>query len=93
MEYAQIFIDNIFRLHGLLEVIISDQDPRFTGKFWRALFWLARYGSSVQYCVSSSDRWTVREDDSDAGEFLETVRQKTPLDLELVSGIGGVCGK
>ena len=33
MEYAQIFIDNVFRLYGLPEVIISDQDPRFTGKF------------------------------------------------------------
>ena len=38
MEYAQIFIDNVFRLHGLPEVIISNRDPRFTGKFWRALF-------------------------------------------------------
>ena len=33
LEYAQIFIDNVFQLHGLPEVIISDQDPRFTGKF------------------------------------------------------------
>ena len=24
MEYAQIFVDNVFRLHGLLEIIISD---------------------------------------------------------------------
>ena len=38
MEYAQIFVDNVFRLHCLPEVIISDQDPRFTDKFWRALF-------------------------------------------------------
>ena len=38
MEYAQIFVDNVFRLHGLPEVIISDWDPRFTGKFWRSLF-------------------------------------------------------
>ena len=38
MEYAQIFVDNVFRLHGLPEVIISDWDPRFTSKFWRALF-------------------------------------------------------
>ena len=38
MKYAQIFVDNVFRLHGLPEVIISDRDPRFTGKFWRALF-------------------------------------------------------
>ena len=34
MEYAQIFVDNVFRLHGLPEVIISDQDPCFTGKLW-----------------------------------------------------------
>ena len=38
MEYAQIFIDNVFQLHGLHKVIISDRDPQFTGKFWRALF-------------------------------------------------------
>ena len=38
MEYAQIFVDTVFRLHGLPKVIISDRDPRFTGKFWRALF-------------------------------------------------------
>ena len=37
-EYAQIFIDNVFRLHLLPEVIISDRDPQFIGKFWRALF-------------------------------------------------------
>ena len=38
MEYPQIFVDMVFRLHGLPEVIISDRDPWFTGKFWRALF-------------------------------------------------------
>ena len=38
MEYAQIFLDNVFRLRGLPEVIISDRDPQFTGKFWGALF-------------------------------------------------------
>ena len=42
MEYAQIFVDTVFRLHGLPEVIISDRDPQFTGKFWRALFDLLR---------------------------------------------------
>ena len=38
MEYAKLFIDHVFRLHGLPEVIISDRDPRFTSKFWRHLF-------------------------------------------------------
>ena len=38
MEYAKLFVDHVFRLHGLPEVIISDRDPRFTGKFWKSLF-------------------------------------------------------
>ena len=37
-EYARIFVDTVFRLHGLPEVIISDRDPRFTSKFWTSLF-------------------------------------------------------
>ena len=38
MEYAKLFVDHVFRLHGLPEVIISDRDPRFTSKFWKSLF-------------------------------------------------------
>lgn len=34
MEYAKIFINNVFQLHSLPKVIISDQDPRFTSKLW-----------------------------------------------------------
>ena len=37
-EYARLFVDYVFWLHGLPEVIISDRDPRFTSKFWRSLF-------------------------------------------------------
>ena len=35
---AHIFIKQIFRLHGILKVIISDRDPKFTGNFWKSLF-------------------------------------------------------
>ena len=38
MEYARLFVDHVFRLHSLPKVIISDQDPHFTGKFWKSLF-------------------------------------------------------
>ena len=37
-QYPQLFIDNVFRLHGTLEVIVSDQDPRFTSRFWTEFF-------------------------------------------------------
>ena len=38
VDYAKLFVDNVFRLHGLLEVIISDRDPHFTSKFSTSLF-------------------------------------------------------
>ena len=50
MEYAQIFVDHVFWLHGLLEVIMSDRDPRFTGKFWRSLFDLL--GTDLRFSIT-----------------------------------------
>uniref|UniRef100_H3GZA0 Integrase catalytic domain-containing protein n=1 Tax=Phytophthora ramorum TaxID=164328 RepID=H3GZA0_PHYRM len=35
---AKLFIDLVFRQHGLPESIVSDRDPRFTGKFWSSVF-------------------------------------------------------
>ena len=32
-QYARLFMDNVVRLHGMHEVIISDRDPRFVSKF------------------------------------------------------------
>ncbi|KAE8875127.1 hypothetical protein PF003_g40762 [Phytophthora fragariae] len=34
---ATLFIDRVFRQHGLPESIVSDRDPRFTGKFWTSV--------------------------------------------------------
>ena len=35
---ANIFMKEIFRLHGNSKVIISDRDPKFIGNFWKSLF-------------------------------------------------------
>ena len=36
-EVARLFIDNIYRLHGLPTSIVSDRDPWFTSHFWTEL--------------------------------------------------------
>ncbi|XP_062100939.1 uncharacterized protein LOC133806873 [Humulus lupulus] len=36
-KLARLYVGNILRLHGLPSSIISERDPRFTSKFWRAL--------------------------------------------------------
>ena len=37
-KYALLFIDHVFKHHGLTEVIISNKDPRFTSRFWKEVF-------------------------------------------------------
>ena len=38
VQLAKLFVQEIFKLHGLPQVIVSDRDPKFTSDFWRALF-------------------------------------------------------
>ena len=35
---ADIFLKQIFRLHKIPKVIISDRDPKFTGNVWKSFF-------------------------------------------------------
>lgn len=35
VQYAEVFINTIFRAHGMPEILVSDRDPRFTSEFWR----------------------------------------------------------
>jgi hypothetical protein len=35
---AQLFMDQVFKLHGMPHSIVSDRDPTFTRNFWEALF-------------------------------------------------------
>lgn len=35
---AQVFLDNIYKLHGLPKSIISDRDAIFVSHFWQGLF-------------------------------------------------------
>ena len=37
INITQIFMKEVFRLHGMLQEIISDRDTKFTSKFWKSL--------------------------------------------------------
>ena len=37
-DIAKIFMNDIFKLHGLLKAIVSDRDVKFTPNFWKGLF-------------------------------------------------------
>jgi hypothetical protein len=37
---AKLFIENVFRLHGLPKTVVSDRGPQFVAKFWKRLLQL-----------------------------------------------------
>ena len=49
-KYAQLFIDHVFKNHGLLGVIISDRDPRFMSRFWKELF--QKLGTDLRFSLT-----------------------------------------
>ncbi|GKV50067.1 hypothetical protein SLEP1_g56783 [Rubroshorea leprosula] len=49
-EAARLFFKHVVKYWGLPRIIISDRDPRFTGKFWRELFKLM--GSDLHFSMS-----------------------------------------
>eukprot|EP00253_Pinus_taeda_P019316 PITA_19316 len=50
VQIAHIFVQNVFRLHGLPKTIISDRDVKFTSAFWRALF--AELGTQLNFSTA-----------------------------------------
>jgi ferritin len=37
-QLARLFLDTIYRHHGLHHTLISDRDPKFTSTFWQIIF-------------------------------------------------------
>lgn len=59
LQVATVFVDNIYKLHGLPQCIISDRDKIFTSNLWQELFHL----TDTQLIMSSAyhpqtDGWT-----------------------------------
>lgn len=44
---AQLFMDHIVKLHGLLNSIVTDRDTIFVSTFWKQLFKLYRVNLSL----------------------------------------------
>lgn len=48
-KVAQIFLDNVYKLHGMPDNIVPDRDRIFTSNFWQQLFQL----TGTHLCMSS----------------------------------------
>ena len=67
-EIALIFLQNVWRLHGFPESIISDRDTRFTSKFWLSLMKL------LQVKINMSNAFN-QETDGQTDRVNQTLEQ------------------
>ena len=58
---AQLYIQNVFRLHGLSSTIVSDRDPGFTAAFFKEVF--SQLGTQLAFSTANhpqTDGFTER---------------------------------
>jgi hypothetical protein len=55
---VQVFVDHIFKLHGMPTSIVFDRDPTFTNTFWQEFFKLqsTQLNMSISYHPQSDDQ-------------------------------------
>ena len=66
---ARVFIDTVFRLHGLPREHVSDRYPRFTAEFWRSVF--KTLGARLK--MSTSDHLETDGQTERANRVLEDI--------------------
>ena len=49
-DIANIFMNNIFKLHGLPKAAVFDRDVKFTSNFWKGLF--AYLGTKLNFSTA-----------------------------------------
>ncbi|OWY99524.1 LOW QUALITY PROTEIN: reverse transcriptase [Phytophthora megakarya] len=51
VQTARLFVDMVFKHHGMPNDFVSDRDPRFTARFWQEVFTLL----GTQFSMSTAD--------------------------------------
>ncbi|WVZ53597.1 hypothetical protein U9M48_004515 [Paspalum notatum var. saurae] len=64
LQVAQLYFDNIYKLHGLPKIIISDRDRIFTSHLWQELFKLIRHSAANELSLPSTNGWANRKIES-----------------------------
>ncbi|KAG3004503.1 hypothetical protein PC120_g18509 [Phytophthora cactorum] len=89
VQTTRLFVDMVFKHHGMPLDIVSDRDPRFTARFWQEVFTLLGTHVDVD-CGPSADGRSNRARESRARRPVEELRTLVPA-MERLPADGRVC--
>ncbi|GMF63387.1 unnamed protein product [Phytophthora fragariaefolia] len=82
---ATLFLDRVFMQHRLPETVVSDRDPRFTGKFWTSIF--AVHGTRLD--MSTADHPQADGKTERVNRVVEDVLRSFCAETHQASGSSG----
>jgi glycosylphosphatidylinositol phospholipase D len=79
-DFANMYIDVIVRHHGVVPLVLSDRDAKFTANFWRHL--TARLGTTLKYATTDHHHTVglVERANRTATEAIRTLTFSHPED-------------
>ena len=66
---TRVFVDTIFRLHGLPRELVFDRDSRYTAEFWRSVF----HTLITRLTMSTSDHLEIDGQTERSNRVLEEI--------------------
>ncbi|KAG3069883.1 hypothetical protein PI125_g23106 [Phytophthora idaei] len=89
VQTARLFVDMVFKHHGMPLDIVSDRDPRFTARFWQEVFTLL----GTQLSMSTADHPQTDGQTERVNRVLGNLLKLRTLvpAMERLSADGGVC--
>ena len=91
VEYACLFVNQVFRLHGMPKVIISDQDLRFASKFWEEMFSLLRTDLRFSTAFHPETEGQSEVTICVLEDFLQPYIVAPSFHLDSIASIGRIC--
>lgn len=73
---AKILFDNLVRLHGIPDSIVSDRDPKFISKFLESTVCESWRETSYVHVWSSTNGWSDRKGQSDSRSYASKICHK-----------------
>ena len=91
IDITQVFMKEVFRLHGMPKEIVSDRDTKFTSNFWKSLMAGLETKLLIQHHLSPSNWRTDRKSEPNIRGYVKDACNASTQEMGRLPAIGRIC--